>query len=83
MLVVPRTVSGIVERIIYKCNDKKYVKGEVCLLEHLFENSNSDQYNEFLHDVSVTWTNKTDGKNPIKPEHYWQHTLIILAHHGF
>ena len=46
--------------------DKKYVKGEVCLREHLFEHFNSEGHNGFLHDVSVILIDKTDEKNPIK-----------------
>ena len=30
--------------------------------EHLFEHFNSEGHNEFLHAVSVTLINKTDGK---------------------
>ena len=59
----------------YKCNDRKYASGEACLLEHLFEHFNSEGHNGFLHDVSVTFINKTDAKNPIKREHYLRHTL--------
>ena len=51
------------------------MRGEVCLQEHLFEHFNSEQDNEFLHDISVTLINKIDAKKPIKREHYWQHTL--------
>ena len=58
------------------------VRGEVCLQEHLFEHFNNEQDNEFLHDISVTLINKIDAKNPIKREHYWQHTLKRLAPHG-
>ena len=50
----------------YKCNDKKYVRDEACLQEHLFEHFNNEGHNGFVHDVSVTWINKTDGKNPVK-----------------
>ena len=46
----------------YKCNDRKYARGEVCLQEHLFEHFNSEGHNGFLHDVSVTLINRTDGK---------------------
>ena len=55
------------------------VRGEVCLQEHLFEHFNSEQDNEFLHDISVTLINKIDAKKPITREHYWQHTLKRLA----
>ena len=57
----------------YKCNDRKYARGEACLQEG---------HNGFLHDVSLTLTDKTDAKNPIKQGHYWRHTFKTLAPHG-
>ena len=39
--------------------------GEVCLQEYLFEDFNSEGHNGFLHDISVTFINKTHGKNVI------------------
>ena len=66
----------------YKCNDKKYARGETCLQEHLFEHFNSQRHNRFLDDVSVTLIDKSDAKNPIKREHYCRHTLKMLAPHG-
>ena len=62
----------------YKCNDRKYSRGEASLQEHLFEHFNSEEHNGFLHDASVTLIDKTDGKNPAKREH----TLKTLAPHG-
>ena len=67
---------------IYKCNGRKYARGEAYLQEHLFENFNRGGHNGFLHDVSVTIIDKTDGKNPIKRENYWWHTLKTLAPRG-
>ena len=66
----------------YKCNDRKNARGGACLQEHLFEHYNSEGHNVFLHDVSVTLIDKTDGKNPIKREHYWRNTLKTLVPHG-
>ena len=45
------------------------------LQEHLFARAslwtfNSEGQNGFLNDVSITFIDKTDGKNPIKREHY-------------
>ena len=84
ILVVPQIVSDIFGTLWnnYKCNDRKYARGEACLQEHLFEHFNSEGHNGFLHDVSVTLIDKTDAKNPIKREHYWRHTLKTLAPHG-
>ena len=58
------------------------MRGEACLQEHLFEHFDSHGDNGFLHDVSVILIDKTDEKNPIKPEHHWRHTLKALAPHG-
>ena len=55
----------------YKCNDRKYARGEAYLQEHLFEHFSSEGHNGFLHDVSFIRIDKTNGKNPIKREHYW------------
>ena len=38
----------------YNCSDRKYVRGEACLQEHLFQYFNSEGHNGFLHEVSVT-----------------------------
>ena len=66
----------------YKCNDRKFARGEACLQEYLFEHFNSEGHNGFLHDVLVTLNDKTDAKNSIKREHYWWHTLKTLAPDG-
>ena len=66
----------------YKCNGRRYARGEACLQEHLFEHFNSEGCNWFLHDVQIHWLIKQMQKNPIKREHYWQHTLKTLAPHG-
>ena len=55
--------------------------GELCLQKHLFEHFYSEGNNRFFNDVTVTLTDKFDGKNPIKREYYWQHTLNMLAPH--
>ena len=51
------------------------MRGEACLQENLFKHFNSKGHNGSLHDVSLTLIDKTDGKNPIKQEHYLQHIL--------
>ena len=42
----------------------------------------TEGHNGFLNSVLVTLIDKTDAKNSIKREHYWQHTLKTLASHG-
>ena len=51
------------------------MRGKACLQENLFDHFNSKGHNGSLHDVSLTLIDKTDGKNPIKQEHYFQHIL--------
>ena len=46
------------------------MRGEACLQEHFLEHFKSEGHNVVLRDVSVTLIDKTDGKNPIKREHY-------------
>ena len=80
MLVVPQIVSDIVGTIINVMTENMW--GEACLQGHLFEHFNTEGHNGFLHGVSVTLIDKTDGKNPIKREDYWRHTLKTLAPYG-
>ena len=65
-----------------KCNNKKYVRSEAYLQEHLFEHFNSAGHNGFLLDASVTLIDKSDGKNHTNQEYYWQHNLKTLTPHG-
>ena len=46
----------------YKCNCRKYARGEACLQKRLFEHFNNEGHSGFLHDVSVTLIDKTDAK---------------------
>ena len=46
----------------YKCNSRKYARGETCLQEHLFKHFNGEEHNGILRDVSVILIDKTDGK---------------------
>ena len=50
----------------YKSNDRKYLVGEPCMQEHIFEHFNSECYTVFLENVSVTFIDKTDLQNPEK-----------------
>ena len=43
--------------------------------EHLFKHFHSMWQNGFLHNVSITLIDKTNGKNPKKREDYWRRTL--------
>ena len=48
--------------------------------EH-FKHFNSMEHNGFLNNVSITLTNKTDGKNPKKRED-WRRTLKTYSPFG-
>ena len=63
----------------YKSNDRKYLVGEPCVQEHIFEHFNSEGHTGFLENVSVTFLDKTDSQNPEKRENYWIHTLKIMV----
>ena len=66
----------------YKDNDRKFLKGEICMQQHLFEHFSGDGHSNFLDDVSITFIDKTDPKDPNRREHYWRHTLRTMAPDG-
>ena len=63
----------------YKCNDRKFNRGEHCAQEHLYEHFYSDGHNGYLEDLAITLINKTDGRDPKNRENYWMRTLKMLA----
>ena len=48
----------------------------------LFKHFNSMRRNGFLNNISITFIDKTDGKNPKKREDYWRRTLETYSHFG-
>ena len=50
----------------YKSNDRKYLVGNPCMQEHIFEHFNGEGHTVFLENVSVTFIDKTDSQNPEK-----------------
>ena len=78
MLVVTQVLSDIVGTIINLMTENTREVSPVCknILLNIF------WHNGFLHDVSDTLIDKTDERNPVKREHYWQHTLKTSAPHG-
>ena len=50
--------------------------------EHLYEHFYSDGHNDFLDEVTITLTNKTDGKDLKNTENYRVRTLKTLAPDG-
>ena len=66
----------------YKRNDKKYLRGQSCFQQHIFEHFNNPGHKGFLEDVSVTFIDKTDPSDPEKREDYWIQTLETAAPWG-
>ena len=66
----------------YKYDNRKYHRKESCIQQHLFEHFSSEGHNNFLDDVSVIFIDKTDPKDPNKPEYYWSHTLKTMIPQG-
>ena len=54
----------------YKSNDRKYLVGNPCIQEHIFEHFSSEGHTGLLENVSVTFIDKTDSQNPQKRENY-------------
>ena len=59
----------------HKDNNRKYQRSETCMQEHLFRDFSSPGHNEFLNDVSITFTDKTCPSDPLKREDYLRGTL--------
>ena len=81
MLIVPQIVSDIVGAIInVMAEDMREVRlvcKNICL-NILIVKGVIGSYMTF----QIHWLIKQMQKNPIKREHYWQHTLKTLAPHG-
>ena len=54
----------------YKSNDRKYLVGDPCMQEHIFQHFNSEGHTVFLENVSVTFIGKADSQNLEKRENY-------------
>ena len=75
------TALGI-DEITIRIMIENHSRKESCMQEHLFKHVNSMGHNGFLNNVSITLTDKTDGKNPIKREDYWRRTLKTYSPFG-
>ena len=47
-------------------NARKFDRKESCMQEHLHKHFQTEGHNSFLNEVSVTFIDKTNGKNPKK-----------------
>ena len=50
--------------------------------EKLYRHFLSEGHAGFLHNISITLIDKTDGSNPIERENYWMRTLRTLEPYG-
>ena len=63
----------------YKGNNRKFLRNETCVQQHLFEHFSSERHCRFLDEVRIVFIDKTDPKDPNRREHYWRHTLKTMA----
>ena len=66
----------------YKDNNRKYLRKEACMQQHLFEHFLSECRNCFLDGVSIIFIDKTDPIDLNKWQRYWRHTLKTMALQG-
>ena len=52
---------------------------ETSMQQHSFEHFANEGHCSFLEDITITFINKTDPKDPSRREHYWRHTLKTMA----
>ena len=50
--------------------------------EHLYKHFQMQVHKGFLNEASVTFIDKTDGKDPKKRERYWMQTLETIEPYG-
>ena len=50
--------------------------------EHLCKHFQAEGHKGFLNDSSVTFIDKTDGKDPKKRERYWMRTMKTVEPYG-
>ena len=66
----------------YKDNARKFDRKESCMQEHLYKHFQTEGHKGFLNEASVTFIDKTDGKDPKKRERYWIKTLKTIEPYG-
>ena len=60
-------------------SDKKLLKPQVCMHQHLYQHFPSEAHCSFLEDLTITFIDKTDHKDSNPREHYWRHTLKTMV----
>ena len=66
----------------YNMNDRNFLKDQTCMQQHLFEHFAREGHCSFLEDVTITFIDETDPKDPNRQEHYWRHPLKTMASVG-
>lgn len=66
----------------YKCCSRKHAEGISVKQQHLYDHFIDQDHKQFLQDVSITFIDKTDPRDPLKREKYWRDTLKTLAPNG-
>ena len=54
----------------YKMNNRNFLKGQTLMQQHLLEHFASEGHCSLLEDVTITFIDKTDPKNPNRRKHY-------------
>ena len=66
----------------YKDNARKFDRKESCMQEHLYKHFQTEGHKGSLNEASVTFIDKTDGKDLKKTERYWMRTLKTVEPYG-
>ena len=66
----------------YKMNGRNLLNSQTCMQQHLYEHFASEGNCSFLENVTITFIDKTDPKDPNRREHYWRHTFKTMAPSG-
>ena len=67
----------------YKDNARKFDREESCMQEHFYKYFQEEECHKgFMNEASVTFIDKTDGKDPKKRERYWIRTLKTMESYG-
>ena len=64
----------------YKDYARTFDRKESCMQEHLYKHFETEGHKGFLNEASVTFIDKTDGKDPKK--RYWMRTLKTMEPYG-
>ena len=60
-------------------NNRKHLRLESCVQEHLFENFNEEGHHVFSEDISMTFINKAEPLEPLKRKNYLKSILKSMA----